>query len=271
MRVKVLADFIEAHGACIDIDYPKNIEVIIDVKIPENLTPIPENTVRFFVTVQPEGAYNKIIKENQHCYNYLLTAFDDLLELPNSHLFIGCGSFLKPDPDIDKKFAVSTVMSSRCCLPGHHLRFELWRRRHEVNIPFDFYLGTWNYLPEEYYKEDGIRLPAEKLDKIRVFDCMFHIAIDSYRRKNHYSEKLVDCFVTKTVPIYWGCTNVADYFDTSGILEAKTVDDIIYFCNSLTEKHHESFKKAVDNNYNLALEQYNYGDMLKNIIEKCLL
>lgn len=271
MKVKVYADFVEGYGADIEIDYPKNIEVYIDVEIKRNVIPIPENTVRFWATSQPEGDYNELIKQNQDKYHYLLTAFDDLLQLPNASLFIGCGSWIEPDPNMKKEFGVSTIMSGRNCLPGHKLRRELWERRHEIKIPFDFYLGTHNILPGEYYQQDGIRLSAGKTEKKRAFNRMFHITIDSYKRKNHYSEKLIDPLVTKTVPIYWGCINLQDYFDSSGILEINTVDDIIYFCNGLTESHYDYFLPAIEHNYKRGVEESNYGEILKRSIEKCLI
>ena len=271
MKVIVECDFVEGLSANIEFDYPKQVEACIDVAILNSLTNVPEDTVRFFITTQPEGVYNKVIKENQNCYNYLLTAFDDLLELPNSHLFIGCGAFVDPNPNIPKKFGVSTIMSGRNCLPGHKVRRELYARRHEIKIPFDFYLGTHNILPEEFYTDDCIKLSGEKKEKTKAFDCMFHIAIDSYKRKNHYSEKLVDALVTKTVPIYWGCTNIGDYFNKAGILEINSVDDIIWCCNNLTPEDYEMFTPFVEENYNRGVEESNYGKILERRIKECLL
>lgn len=269
MLVKVKADFYEALSAHIEFDYPKQLEIIIDVEILRYLNPVPEGVIRFFCTPQPEGAYNEVIKAHPEAYNYLLTPFPDLLELPNSHLFVGCGSFLQPDPLIKKKVGVSTIMSGRNCLPGHKLRFELYHRRKEIRVPFDFYLGTHNLLPEEYYQPDCIRLGGEKTLKKSAMDCMWHIAIDSYKRVNHYSEKLIDCFLTKTIPIYWGCTNIGDFFNKHGIMEVDTVDDIIRVANwTNADLYHVN--KAVEENYQLALEQYDFGKMLERAIKQIL-
>jgi hypothetical protein len=269
MKVTIKADFYEAYDAVIEFDYPKQIEVIIDVLIYDYLTPVPENTVRFFVTSQPEGVYNDIIKAHPEAYNYLLTPFDDLLQLPNSHLFVGCGSWLKPDPDIKKKFAVSTIMSGRKCLPGHDLRRELFWRRNEIKIPLDFYLGTVHKLPEEFYTFGCPVLAWGADEKKRTMDCQYHIAIDSYKRKNHYSEKLIDCFLTKTIPIYWGCTNIEEYFNPKGIIQVDSVQEIINYCNAFCREEWP-YPEAIEENYQLAQEEMTFGDMLKRAILKIL-
>ena len=270
MKVNIKADFGEALFANIELDYPKKIEVIIDVEIPRSLTPVPDDTIRFWVTSQPEGDYNKIIKDNPDCYSYLFTSFSDLLKLPKSRFFMACTAFFEPDPDMKKKFGVSTVMSGRCNLPGHFLRRELWQRKNEINIPLDFYLGTRNPLPKHFYSEGGIKLPSEHKEKKRVFDCMFHIAIDSYSRDNCFSEKLIDCFITKTVCVYWGCSNVDKFFNPSGIIQVNSVDDIIYACNGLTPARYSMMRNAIEDNYQRGLEYWNYGDYLEKKIKEVL-
>lgn len=39
------------------------------------------------------------------------------------------------------------------------------------------------------------------------------------RREGYFTEKLLDCFLLRTVPIYWGCPNLADFgFDDAGVV-----------------------------------------------------
>jgi hypothetical protein len=38
----------------------------------------------------------------------------------------------------------------------------------------------------------------------------------------------LDCFLFKSMPIYWGCSNIGDYFNKHGIIEFNNVDDLIY-------------------------------------------
>ena len=269
MKVQVHADFPEAIHSNIEFDYPKQVEVVIDVKIKDFLTPVPDGVVRFFCTPQPEEVYNKLIIDHPEAYNYILTPFDELLELPNSHLFVGCGAFLEPDPDMEKKFGVSTVMSGRKVLPGHDLRRELFWRRHEIKIPFDFYLGTVNRLSDEFYDFGLPILEWGASEKKKTMAYKYHIAIDSYKRKNHYSEKLIDCLVTKTIPIYWGCTNIGDYFNPEGIIQVDNVNEIINYVNAFCVEDFPHMK-AVEENYELAKKEWKFEDLLKRAIKKVL-
>ena len=47
---------------------------------------------------------------------------------------------------------------------------------------------------------------------------LFHVAIENVRQPHYFTEKLLDCFLTNTMPIYWGCPNIGAYFDTSGMI-----------------------------------------------------
>ena len=268
MKVLIKADFPEALNS--NIESSKKIEVIIDDFILQYLTPVPDDTVRIFLTSQPEGNFNEVIKSHQHCFTYLLTQQAELLTLPNAHLFISPGSFVDPNPDIKKRFAVSTVITGRNCLPGHALRHELYVRRKEINIPFDIYFGTW--MPPGYDDPEAKHLDwgvgQGRKDKAKAMDCMFHIAIDSFRRENHISEKLIDPLITKTIPLYWGCTNLSDYFNTDGIIQVATVNEIIYLTNLLTQAFYYDSIASVKDNYFRALKYHKYEDLLRSAILK---
>jgi len=62
---------------------------------------------------------------------------------------------------------------------------------------------------------------------------------------NYYTEKITDCFATGTVPIYWGATNIGDYFDERGIIK---LDDS-FDPSKLTFDLYEEMLPHVGNNY----------------------
>lgn len=269
MKAIIKAIFPEGQNANIDIPTDKIVEVCIDNTIPYNLTPVPENTIRFFVTTEPIGDYNRTILENQDCFTYVLTQFPQLLGLKSATKLVGCGSFVDPAPDIKKKMAVSTVITYRNCLPGHALRHELYARRKEIKIPFDIFAGTWN---ETFKGEDTILMPPwpNRKEKVMVFDSMFHICIEGIKNSYHYSEKLIDALITKTVPIYWGCTNIGEYFNESGIIQVNSVDEIIDVCNQLTPEVYERMLPLVNDNYETALKVYKYEDILRDAMLRAM-
>ena len=40
----------------------------------------------------------------------------------------------------------------------------------------------------------------------------YHITLENSFHKDHWSEKIADCFLSGTYPIYYGCPNIHDYF-----------------------------------------------------------
>ncbi len=179
MNVKMISIFPEGQNAKIDIPDEllwgvKHIECCIDNTIPQNLTPVPDDTIRFFVTTESWGDYNKIILDNPRAYDYLLTQYPELLRLPNTVKLIGNGSFVDPAPDIKKKFGTSIVMTNRNVAPGHRLRHELYRRRKEVKTPFDIYRGTWNQFEPT---ADTLPMPPwpNRKEKVIIFNNINHV------------------------------------------------------------------------------------------------
>jgi hypothetical protein len=264
-RVKVYANFEEALDPVIMVESDKDVEIIIDYLIPDELPkPIPPDTIRFVLTIQPEQHFNDLIRRYQDNFHHLLTFMPSMLSLPKAIFFIGLTPFCTPDPSTEKTFGVSCVFSGRNCLPGHKLRHELWQRQNEIRIPRYFYTGLRSG------QTGGIPLPVEKKAKNVVMDTMFHIAIDSYDYDNSFSEKLIDPLIRMSLPIYWGAHNVLEYFNPLGILHVSTVSDIINACNSLTPDDYLQRLPAIRENFATGMNYYDYGKQLQRIIQKVL-
>ena len=160
-------------------------------------------------------------------------------------------------------------MTNRNVAYGHSLRHELYARRKEVKIPFDIYRGTWNQFEPT---EDTLPMPPwpNRKEKVMVFDCMFHVCIEAWKHSYYFSEKIIDCLITKTIPIYWGCTEIGNYFNERGMIIVNTVDDIINVCNQLTPNVYERMLPVVIDNYELGLKVYKYEDILKDAMLKAM-
>jgi hypothetical protein len=85
-------------------------------------------------------------------------------------------------------------------------------------------------------------------------DFQFSIAIENSSQKYYFSEKLIDCLLTKTIPIYYGCTNIPEYFDTRGwiILETTNVFELIHKASTLPK--YEDFTEVIEHNYREAMK-----------------
>lgn len=65
---------------------------------------------------------------------------------------------------------------------------------------------------------------------------MFSIALENTIQYNYFTEKIIDCMFTYTVPLYRGCPNIGQYFDRRGMIFVDSGPDIIEKANSLTER-----------------------------------
>ena len=57
-------------------------------------------------------------------------------------------------------------------------------------------------------------------------DYMFSIAIENASYETYFTEKLLDCFATGTIPVYYGAPNIGDYFNKDGIIDLTEEFDV---------------------------------------------
>ncbi|MBQ7509698.1 MAG: hypothetical protein IJT53_02140 [Prevotella sp.] len=62
----------------------------------------------------------------------------------------------------------------------------------------------------------GFRPFDDKWDVLRPYK--YHIAIENSSEPYYWTEKISDCYLTGTFPIYHGCTNLADYFSSEAFV-----------------------------------------------------
>ncbi|MFA5395408.1 MAG: glycosyltransferase family 10 [Methanogenium sp.] len=140
---------------------------------------------------------------------------------------------------------------------GHQIRWDVYERRNEIKA-----------LPLNFYDTYGNRNDIEDARKGKEFvfgNSLFGVAIENFSHHNYFTEKILDCFLMKTMPLYWGCSNIEKYFDETGIIKFENADDLIDKANGLTKSYYEKHIDAVNKNYEKALK---YVSFEKNIIDK---
>jgi hypothetical protein len=161
--------------------------------------------------------------------------------------------------NIDKEFKVSFLRGNKLKLYGHHLRFELFDRQKEIKIPFEF----WSELGTPGNWEDW---REHKINSFRPYQ--YSICFENTSRENYFSEKITDCILNKTIPIYWGCSNIGDFYNEEGIIRVSNVDEAIKIINTLTPDYYSSKLKIIEENYNKAFTYKDYtGNISKQIKE----
>lgn len=78
----------------------------------------------------------------------------------------------------------------------------------------------------------GVRWIDSKLDGLA--DYAFSIAMENCSRDFYFTEKIIDCLLTDTVPIYCGCKGICRYFDLRGMLVFETLPELQTILDGLT-------------------------------------
>ena len=98
--------------------------------------------------------------------------------------------------------------------------------------------------------------------EIGLNEYMFSIAVENCKKDYYFTEKLIDCFRSKTIPLYWGCPSISKFFDENGIIQFDNINELGDIINSLTEEKYYSLIQSVENNYNLSFE---YDTLFTNL------
>jgi hypothetical protein len=90
----------------------------------------------------------------------------------------------------------------------------------------------------------------DKIESLR--DYMFQIAIENIIFDTYFTEKLIDCFLTGTIPIYRGTRRVGEFFDAEGILFYSTTEELFDILRNLNEDEYQRRLQHVRRNFELA-------------------
>jgi hypothetical protein len=81
---------------------------------------------------------------------------------------------------------------------------------------------------------------------------------------NWFTEKLIDCFQTKTIPIYIGCDNISEFFDIRGIFHVRNLEEMVEVCNNLTPQTYQNMIEYVEINYQLSMKYHDFRERIEN-------
>lgn len=171
------------------------------------------------------------LNEYMSCYEMIFTWSEELVSLHDRIKWIpGSGSWIKEPKICEKSKLVSIIASNNSFLPGHRDRLNMI----EQLKPYAPLFGRG--FNEIKYKEEALE------------DYMFSVAIENM--DNWFTEKLLDCFLTGTVPIFYGTPNIGKWFNLDGIILLEDEFDI----EELNEEMYYSRMDAIKDNFERALK-----------------
>ena len=140
----------------------------------------------------------------------------------------------------------------------YEVRLKLVEKILDSNLDIDIY---GRGLKEFFGSHKKIKGEAEhKIDALK--DYQFSIAIENCNEYGYFTEKLADCILTDTTPIYMGFPNIQDYFNNIHTLNLENpLDQIEQILNKNLILDQTENKKLFE-------FKYNFYNQILSLIEK---
>jgi hypothetical protein len=177
------------------------------------------------------------IEQNHHLFDYVLTYDKHLLSISNKFIFYPHGGCWIDNKGVyEKSKLLSIIASDKKMTDGHKLRHKI------IDIfrdKMDVYGRGYQQLKN---KEYGLK------------DYAFSLVIENSKVDYYFTEKLIDSFICGTIPIYWGCPSIGDYFNTDGMIIFDTIEELNEQINNISLEKYKFMVDAVKDNYEMALK-----------------
>ena len=209
--------------------------VITDMYLNDSIKNIKNDKICWLL--EPQSIHPHIynwIKNNHQIFKEIWTHDDDILNLPNSKFVPAGGCWTEEIGIFEKDKLCSFIASNKNFSQGHRFRQDIRK-----TITSDVH---------QYGR--GYKDLSRKVDGLKNY--AFSVAVENIKRDTYFTEKIIDCFLTGTIPIYWGTDKIANYFDVNGIIRFNTLGELNTIINSLSFDQYNSRKDAIEKNFQLA-------------------
>lgn len=163
---------------------------------------------------------------------------------------------LHEQPIPGKQKLISVITSNKAFTAGHIRRIQFVER---LKAYYGDRLDVFGR---------GFREFEDKWDVLAPYK--YHIVIENSAQDYYWTEKLSDCFLTGTYPLYYGCTNVDQYFPADSLTHidindfegtVKTIDRI------LDNDTYDKAREALEESKRLVLDKYNMFEYIASLCD----
>jgi hypothetical protein len=151
---------------------------------------------------------------------------------------------------------LSIICSDSTIINGHKKRYAFVNRligHFKDNV--DVFGKGSNFIPDKYTGLAPYR---------------YSVAIENSAIQDYFTEKISDCFLSNTVPIYYGCHNINKYFDSNSFLQID-IDDykksIKLIEQAIAENFYEKNINALISSKEKSLNDYQIFSSLSKILD----
>jgi len=227
-----------------------NFEFIVITNL-SDVDKFPNKKVIGWIIEPPaiDSSQYEYAKENHYKFFRIFTYHENLLSISNKFDFLPIGGTWIENNErkiYDKNKLINIIVSEKKITEGHKLRHQIVQNFTNLDI-----MGR------------GYKIYNNKVDMLK--DYMFSIVIENEKINSLFTEKLIDCFLTGTIPIYYGCEKICEFFDTRGIIVFNTLKELEDIINKITIEDYSQKIDFINKNFEQA-KNYTIADNI--IFEK---
>jgi hypothetical protein len=154
----------------------------------------------------------------------------------------------------EKTKNLSWIVGEAMDLPGHIKRWSFLEFIRKMELPIDVFGRKIQYIKDKWHG---------------LAPYKYSLAIENNSGPDCWTEKLADCFLTWTIPFYYGCTNLEDYFPKESFvrIDINNPKESLEKINSfIAEDQWRKYVPALEEARNLVLHKYQIFPHLSNLI-----
>lgn len=265
-RVNIISDWFKPTK---QITLPYSIDIHVD-----NFNVQQNDHCKIYIATEPRAIHPnhyEIIESNYMRFHKIITYDEELLKLPNAIKCVYGTTWVNPSNTFKQdNCRISFIVGGKNWTLGHRLRHFIYGRYKMVTQDLNIFLSTRSPMQNLY--DVPVLLNDDKNNLFN--DYAFHLCIENSRQNHYFTEKVMDCFQTMTVPIYWGAPNIGDYFDTRGmiLLDTDDPDEIVRIINSIDlVSFYTRNIESIRSNYEMSMKYVDYSGRLVDIINAIVL
>lgn len=213
------------------------------------------NTTNIAWLIEPYeiAPYTYSLAINNHkFFDLILTHDQNLLSIVPNSVFMPYGDCWIKEEDwkiYDKTKTCSIFCSDKKLTQQHVLRHNCL----EVDG-----IDQFGFMRKLEYKLDGLK------------DYKFSIVVENSTRDDWFTEKLLDCFATGTIPIYSGTKNIRKYFCEDGMITFSSVAELENIISKIKNREivYETFLPAIQSNFSAFRQYVRKDDLVLEILEE---
>lgn len=205
--------------------------------------------IKILILTEPRVINNNLLHPEyidliMSSFDYIFTHDIDLLYhhtkfIPYQH----GGTWIYQTDIPDKTKLCSFIASNKTQTKGHKFRRDIYN-----------HIGKFSNKVDTYGTITGERL-NEKFSALGNYK--FSIVVENCISPMYFTEKIIDCFRSKTIPIYWGTDSIDNHFDPNGIIKFTKLNDLIKILDNINDLVYNDKYDSVVNNHKLS-EKYMY-------------